>query len=198
VENACQYKVGQAISGQFEIGRNAPRLDALNKVTGQEKYAADYYPDNFAWIGVKRSEHAHAYIKHIDTAAAGKVPGVVAVLTHKDIKGSNRLGIFEKDQPILANDKVRHLGDAVALVIAETQAALVQGLAAVVVAYEPITAVFAVNAALKPDAPLLHEGRSDGNNSGSQCLGVTQSAYCRFHTESWQYGSASKRNCNRG
>ncbi|MBP2636068.1 MAG: xanthine dehydrogenase, molybdenum binding subunit apoprotein [Firmicutes bacterium] len=158
-----QYKLEQAVGGQFEIGRNAPRVDAVGKVTGQEKYAADYYPENFVWAGVKRSEHAHAYIKHIDIAAAEQVPGIVAVLTSKDIKGSNRLGIFEKDQPILADDKVRHLGDAVALVIAETQTALSQGLAAVVVEYEPIPTVFAAKDALKQDAPLLHEGRPDGN-----------------------------------
>jgi len=162
-KNAYHDKSVQAISGQFEIGRNAPRLDAINKVTGQEKYAADYYPENFVWAGVKRSEYAHAYIKHINIAAAELVPGVVAVLTHKDIKGSNRLGIFEKDQPILADDKVRHLGDAVALVIAENQTALAQGLDAVAVEYEPIPAVFAAKDALKPDAPLLHNGRPDGN-----------------------------------
>lgn len=153
----------QTIDGQFEIGRNAPRVDAVGKVAGQEKYAADYYPDNFVWIGIKRSEHAHACIKHIDIDAATQIPGVVAVLTHKDIKGSNRLGIFEKDQPILADNKVRHYGDAVALVIAETQAALAQGVEAVVVEYEPIPAVFSVQDALKQDAPLLHEGRADGN-----------------------------------
>lgn len=162
-KNAYRDKPGQAISGPFEIGCSAPRLDAINKVTGQEKYAADYYPEDLVWAGAKRSEYAHAYIKHIDTATAEQVPGVVAVLTHKDIKGTNRLGIFEKDQPILADDKVRHLGDAVALVIAETQVALAQGLAAVVVAYEPIPAVFAAKDALKPDAPLLHNGRPDGN-----------------------------------
>ena len=104
-----------------EIGCNAPKIDAFSKVTGEEVFAADLYPSNFLWVGVKRSEFAHARILEIHTSAAAKLSGVVAVLTHRDIKGSNRLGIFEKDQPVLADRLVRHLGEAVALVLAETQ-----------------------------------------------------------------------------
>ena len=147
----------------YEIGRSAPRYDGYDKVTGTERYAADYYPENFLWAGVKRSEYAHARIHAIHTEAAGLVTGVAAVLTHKDITGTNRLGIFEKDQPILADNKVRHYGDAVALVVAESQAALAAGLAAVNVDYEQLPAVFEPEAALKTGAPLLHPDREGGN-----------------------------------
>ena len=147
----------------YEIGRTAPRFDGMGKVTGGEKYAADYYPDQFLWVGVKRSQYAHARIVAIQTEAARRVPGVVAVLTHADIRGSNRLGIFEKDQPILADDRVRHYGDAVALVVAETQTALASGLAAMAVEYEPFPAVFDPWTAMRNDAPLLHPSRPDGN-----------------------------------
>ena len=147
----------------YEIGRNAPRFDGTGKVTGGEKYAADYYPNQFLWAGVKRSQYAHTRIVSIQTEAAKRVPGVVVVLTHSDIKGSNRLGIFEKDQPILADDRVRHYGDAVALVVAETQAALSAGLSALAVEYETFPAVFDPWRAMENDAPLLHPGRSDGN-----------------------------------
>ena len=117
--------------GVQEIGRVAPRVDAAAKVTGAERYAADYYPENHLWGGVKRAGVPHARILSIDTAAARALPGVVAVLTHKDVGGKNRLGIFEKDQPILADTVVRHCGDAVALAVAETKEALAAALTAI-------------------------------------------------------------------
>jgi CO/xanthine dehydrogenase Mo-binding subunit len=83
--------------GLQEIGRAAPRADAVAKVTGAEKYAADHYPENCLWVGVKRAAYPHARIGGIDVDAARALPGVVAVLTHRDIRGKNRLGIFEKD-----------------------------------------------------------------------------------------------------
>ena len=169
-----------------EIGRNAPKIDAFSKVTGEEVFAADLYPPEFLWVGVKRSEFTHARILAIHTAAAAKLPGVVAVLTHRDIKGSNRLGIFEKDQPILADELVRHLGDAVALLLAETKEALQAGLAAVAVEYDPLAAVFSAEAALLPEAPILHPNRSAGNVllQSEICRGNVQAALaeCAFRT----------------
>ena len=150
-------------AGVQEIGRVAPRLDAYAKVTGTEKFAADVYPEGLLWAGVKRSEHAHALILDIDVQVAAAIPGVVSVLTHKDIQGKNRLGIFEKDQPILADERVRHYGDAVALIVAETKTALAEGLAAVRVKYEALPAVFDPESALLPEAPILHPGRPEGN-----------------------------------
>ncbi len=150
-------------SGVQEIGRVAPRLDAYAKVTGAEKFAADYYPSEYVWAGVKRSEYAHARILEINTAKAAAITGVIAVLTHHDISGKNRLGIFEKDQPILTDERVRHYGDAVALVVAETKEALAAGIAAVGVEYEPLSAVFDPESALLPEAPVLHPERPEGN-----------------------------------
>jgi len=146
-----------------EIGVIAPRIDALTKVTGAENFAADLYPEGFLWVGVKRSDFPHANILAIDGLAASKLTGVTAVLTHRDIKGSNRLGIFEKDQPILADKTVRHYGDAVALVVAESKAALTEALAAIRVEYEPLPPVFDPEAALETGAPILHPTRPAGN-----------------------------------
>ena len=150
-------------AGVQEIGRIAPRFDAYAKVTGAEKFAADLYPTGFVWAGVKRSEYAHARILNIDTSRASAIPGILAVLTHRDISGKNRLGIFEKDQPILADDRVRHYGDAVALVVAENKEALARALAAVAVQYEPLSAVFDPATALAASAPILHPERPAGN-----------------------------------
>jgi CO/xanthine dehydrogenase Mo-binding subunit len=149
--------------GLQEIGRAAPRADAVAKVTGAEKYAADHYPENCLWVGVKRAAYPHARIGGIDVDAARALPRVVAVLTHRDIRGKNRLGIFEKDQPILADTVVRHYGDAVALAVAETKEALTAALAAVRVDCESLPAVFTPQAALADGAPVLHEGRPGGN-----------------------------------
>lgn len=147
----------------WEIGCNAPRIDAFTKVTGAEIFAADLYPEGFLWLGVKRSEFPHAHVLAIDGSAAGNIAGVVTILTYKDIKGSNRLGIFEKDQPILADKTVRHYGDAVALVVAESKDSLMAALAAIRVEYEPLPPVFDPEAALEAGAPILHPTRQDGN-----------------------------------
>jgi len=93
---------GRSRGGLQEIGRSAPRADAFAKVTGAERFAADYYPANCLWIGVKRSAYPHARIIAIDASQAKCLPGVFDVLTCQDIKGRNRLGLFEKDQPVLA------------------------------------------------------------------------------------------------
>ena len=103
------------------IGCSVSRADAKTKVTGQETYAADHYPNGCLWAGVKRSSQAHARIVSVDVEAALQLHGVVAVLTSRDIEGSNRLGIFEKDQPILAEEVVRYYGEAIVLVVAETK-----------------------------------------------------------------------------
>ena len=141
----------------------APRVDALDKACGREIYAADETPPGCLWAGVKRAGIPHGRIIRLDTAAARAVPGVVAVLTRVDVPGTNRQGIVHKDQPVLCGQHVRHRGDPVALVVAENQAALAAGLAAVEVAFEALPAVFDPEKALSPDAPLVHPGREGGN-----------------------------------
>lgn len=168
------------------VGRATPRADAAAKVTGKELYAADYYPANLLWCGVKRPSHAHALIKRIDISRAKEMAGVTAVLTHKDITGSNRLGILEKDQPVLAGDVVRHYGDSLALVLAESKEILQQALESISVEYEPLPAVFDPAAAMREDAPVIHSGRKDGNillrDRLVQGRGAVALAECAFKT----------------
>ncbi|MDK9706269.1 MAG: xanthine dehydrogenase family protein molybdopterin-binding subunit [Desulforhopalus sp.] len=147
----------------FQIGEAMIRPDALTKVTGAEKFAVDDYEPDFLWAGAKRAGVPHARIVDIATEAALQVPGVVAVLTAKDVGGSNRQGVIRRDQPVLADDKVRHCGDAVALVIAENMTALQAGLARIVLDLEPLAAVFDPEEALKEGAPLLHADHPGGN-----------------------------------
>ncbi len=146
-----------------EVGTGFLRADAWSKVTGLEKYAADYYGPDLVWAGAKRAGVPHARVRGIRAEMARKMPGVLAVLTCRDVNGTNRQGVVRKDQPVLADDKVRHCGDAVALVLAEDRETLKRALEQVVPDLEPLPAVLDPEEALKPDAPIVHEDHAAGN-----------------------------------
>ncbi|MEW6348054.1 MAG: xanthine dehydrogenase family protein molybdopterin-binding subunit [Thermodesulfobacteriota bacterium] len=147
----------------LQIGTPVPRADAQDKVTGREKYAADFYGEGCLWAGVKRAGVPHAVLGEIRTEPAASVPGVVAVLTYSDVRGTNRQGVVQKDQPVLVDTKVRHCGDAVALVVAENRDALGKALDLLSVALDPLPGVFDAEKALEGEAPLVHDDRSEGN-----------------------------------
>lgn len=146
-----------------EIGHSIPRPDAWTKVTGAERFATDHYGDDLLWAGVRRAGIPHGRLRGVDADAARRLPGVVAVLTGADVPGTNRQGIVHKDQPVLCTDKVRHCGDAVALVIAESREALAEALALIRPDIEPLPGVFTLDEALAPHAPPIHEGHPGGN-----------------------------------
>jgi CO/xanthine dehydrogenase Mo-binding subunit len=145
------------------VGAAVPRADAYTKVTGEEKFAADYYGPDMIWCGVKRAGVPHALIKGIFTEQACKLPGVIAVLTHRDVGGSNRQGVIRRDQPVLADKKVRHCGDALALVLAEDRETLLPALDRIKVDLDVLPGVFDMEDALKEGAPLVHEDNPSGN-----------------------------------
>lgn len=149
----------------YQIGENMPRPDGRSKVTGRERFAADCYGDgeDLFWAGAKRAGVAHAKILGIYTEAARSLPGVVAVLTARDVAGSNRQGVIKKDQPVLADDKVRHCGDAVALVVAEDKAVLAAALELIDLELAELPAVFDAEEALRADAPRVHDDHPAGN-----------------------------------
>jgi CO/xanthine dehydrogenase Mo-binding subunit len=139
------------------VGKPVPRKDGAGKVTGQTKFFSDMTLPNILYAKAARSKYPHALIKSIDTSKAQAVPGVVTVLTHKDVPGLNGFGILIPDQPVLCFDKVRHLGDAVAVVAAETLEAAERAAALVEVEYSPLPVVSDPLEAMKPDAPKVHE-----------------------------------------
>jgi len=145
------------------IGTDIPRFDARTKVTGEEKFAIDCYMEHMLWAGVKRSGIPHGKIKHIDVSCAEKIPGVVKILTGKDVAGTNRQGIIHKDMPVIADSKVRYSGDPVALVLAENKDILKEALEVIKINIEPLEAVFDTEQAMKPDAPCVHEENKNGN-----------------------------------
>jgi len=132
------------------------RVDAFGKVTGRAKFAADYNAGHQLYGKVLRSKYPHARIRRIDTSKARQLDGVEAVLTARDIPGEKVFGVVVKNQAILAVDKVRYLGDGVALVAARTKEIAEEALTRIVVDYDPLPVVSDPEAALQPDAPKIH------------------------------------------
>jgi CO/xanthine dehydrogenase Mo-binding subunit len=145
---------------RITVGRPEIRKDAWAKVTGAAEYVDDMVFPDLRYGMLVRSSHHHARILCIDTESARAIPGVLAVLTARDVPGSKTFGALVQDQPVLAVDVVRHAGEPVALVIAEGKAAARRAREAVTVEYEPLPAVFDPVAALEPAAPRVHP---DGN-----------------------------------
>jgi len=138
------------------VGTAQPRVDAWGKVTGRAKFAEDYGVAHQLVGKVLRARHPHARILRVDTSKAAALPGVAAVLTAKDIPGSRVFGIVTANQRILADDKVRYLGDGVALVAAASREAAERALELIEVEYEPLPVVSDPEQALQPDAPKVH------------------------------------------
>ena len=103
------------------VGKRVERRGAKEAVAGKTLYSDDITMDNIVHLKVVRSTHPHALIKNIDTSKAKKINGVIRIFTSKDIEGTNRYGIINKDQEILVERKARYVGDPVALVAAESE-----------------------------------------------------------------------------
>jgi CO/xanthine dehydrogenase Mo-binding subunit len=101
------------------VGESVRRVDAIPKVTGEFAYASDLFAAGMLFGLTIRSPHAAARLKRIDTSEARGMPGVHAVLTHKDVPGEKRYGLEFADQPVLALEDVRYFGEPVAVVAAE-------------------------------------------------------------------------------
>jgi CO/xanthine dehydrogenase Mo-binding subunit/aerobic-type carbon monoxide dehydrogenase small subunit (CoxS/CutS family) len=139
------------------IGKNVSRIDAPSKVSGALRYAGDMTMPGMLHVHVLRSPHAHARILSIDTSAAEAMEGVEGVITCADVPGEDGFGVFVHDQPVMARDKVRYVGEAVAAVAAEDPLVARQAAAAIKVVYEPLPAVFDAFEAMKPGAPVIHD-----------------------------------------
>ena len=133
------------------------RADAQGKVLGTALYAADLTMPGMLHGAVLRSPHPHADILDIDDTAARALPGVVTVVTAKDVPGLNRFGRITKDQRVLADDRVRQIGDAVAAVAATSAQTAAEALALIRVSYQPLPVVVDPAEALKEGAPLVHQ-----------------------------------------
>ncbi|WP_069807284.1 xanthine dehydrogenase family protein molybdopterin-binding subunit [Vulcanisaeta thermophila] len=138
------------------IGKSIYRVDGVEKVTGTALYVYDMELPGMLYAKLVRSTEQHARIIRIDVSKALSIPGVVAVVTGKDLAGY-RVGIYVSDRPLLAEDKVRFYGEPVAAVIAENEEAAERAAELVEVEYDPLPAIFDVEEAIKPTAPLIHD-----------------------------------------
>ena len=146
------------------------RREDFRLVSGQGKYTADWNLEGQAHGWFLRSDHAHAEIVSIDTSAALAVPGVLAVLTGADVvkaafktppaimfmKGKGGSSFKLPHRHALAHERVRFVGEPVALVVAENEVAAQDGAERIVVDYRDLPAVVDAQAALAPGAPVLH------------------------------------------
>ena len=139
-----------------DVGNSLVRLDGNAKVAGETRYTADLSLPGMIWGKVLRSPFPHARIVKIDTSRAESHPGVLAILTAKNIPDV-LVGRSLHDTPILARDRVRFIGEKVAAVAAEDFLVAEEVAALIDVEYEELPAVFDPLAAMKDDAPILHE-----------------------------------------
>ena len=140
-----------------QVGIEIPKVDVLEKVLGEAKYGADLPSREPLYLKVVRSPKPHAKILRIEIDKAIRVPGVERVFTAKDIPGKNLVGTINKDQPILALDRVRYVGDPIALIAAKTEEAAEEASKKLAVVYEDLPSVTLPEEALQPNAPLIHE-----------------------------------------
>ena len=136
------------------VGKSVVRTDAVAKVRGGAMYGVDVRFGSMLVGKTLRAGIPHARIANLDTSAAARVPGVRAIVTGKDC--SRRHGLFQKDQPALAVDRVRYAGEVVAAVAAEDEDAAQEAIERIAVDYEELPGVFDMMAAVAPGAPLIH------------------------------------------
>ena len=164
---------------KFAIGQSMPRVEDADLLRGRGRYSDDVAIDDCAHAFVLRSPHAHARIRSISSDAARAMPGVLAVLSGADVladglgpipcliplKSSDGSDRSDTPRPILAIDKVRHVGDPVALIVARTLAQAKDAAEAVECDYEALPATVDAFAAAQPDAPQVWD-----HAQGNQCF----------------------------
>jgi CO/xanthine dehydrogenase Mo-binding subunit len=143
------------------VGTSVPRLDGRAKVTARARYVEDYVNPGTLHAAVLHSVHPHARLLAVNVDAARKHPGVVTALSGVDLARTLgeriRSGPAFSDQPILAVDRVRYVGEPIAVVVATTRATALQAIGLIEADYEELPAVHDARAALEPDSPLVHD-----------------------------------------
>lgn len=145
------------------VGHARPNPNARDKITGSARFTDDYHFPGMLYARTKRAGVPHARIRSIDASAARALDGVHAVLTHEDVPGRNAHGVVSLDWPVLCGRKVRYVGDAVAIVAAETRDIAAEALDLIDVDYEELPAITDPILAIAADATLVHDERPDGN-----------------------------------
>ncbi|OGO49609.1 MAG: aldehyde oxidoreductase [Chloroflexi bacterium RBG_16_64_43] len=164
---AASMRTGEALQGPSPehasathvVGRTMPRPDAAAKATGRARFADDYTFPGMLHGRTLRAGVPHAILKKLDVSRARSLPGVAAVLTAEDVPGERNHGLVVRDWPVLVGvgEKVRTVGDAVALVAATSRAIASQALSIIEAEFEPLPIVSDPVAARRSDSPRVHE-----------------------------------------
>jgi CO/xanthine dehydrogenase Mo-binding subunit len=160
------------------VGQSVARADGIGHVTGRTQYTSDRTFPGMLHLKMVRSPLHHARIKGIDLSEAAKVPGFVRALTYKDVPHNvytilGLIGVEPEEEFVLAEDRVRWKGEAIVAIVAETEAAAVEAVSKVRLDLEELPAVFDVEEALKPDAPIVtHWGNNTFMYEGHPCRRV--------------------------
>jgi CO/xanthine dehydrogenase Mo-binding subunit len=175
------------------IGISVPRVDGVEKVTGAAKFTGDLAIAGMLEAKVLRSSLPHAVIESIDITKAQMVPGVVAILTRDDLTDIDPYyGNCLRDRAVVAIDKVRFVGEPIAVVAAESGLEAEQALSLIDVRYRELPCVPDIDAALAEGAPLLHEQQS-GAGEFHEVAGVGESFGANIcHRERFVKGDPDK------
>lgn len=144
------------------VGKNCPKIDSAKMVQAKPCYVEDRIPANACVIKMLRSPHPHAWIKHLDVSKAEALPGVVSVITHKncpDVPYTPGGQSAPEPSPLdrrMFGQKLRHVGDRVAAVVAESPEIAEQALKLIDVEYDVLKPVMTIDEAMAEDAPIIH------------------------------------------
>jgi CO/xanthine dehydrogenase Mo-binding subunit len=171
------------------VGRSVPRSDGIGHVTGRTQFATDHSFPGMLHLKIVRSPVHHARIRRIDLSEAERVPGFVCALTHADVPHNvytilGLIGVEPEEEFVLAEDRARYKGEPIAAIIAESEEAALDAVARVKLDLEELPAVFDVEEALKPGAPIVtHWGNNTFMYEGHPCrrvrFGDVEEAFAR-------------------
>lgn len=144
------------------VGTSLPRYAAGDAVLGQRRYVDDIKIDGMRYGALRLSDHPRARVTRIDTARASALPGVIAIVTAKEVPGQRWVGLIRRDWPVFVavGEVTRYVGDVLAAVVAIDEATARQAAAMVDIDYEVLSPITDPHRALEPDAPAIHP---DGN-----------------------------------
>jgi aldehyde oxidoreductase len=161
--------------------------DAVGLVKGTTRFGDDITMPGMLHGKILWAAHPHAEILSIDTSEAQAMEGVALVITAQDIPGKNQAGLIIRDQPAIASDRVRYIGDSVASVFAESQEIAQAAVDKIRVEYRPLPGIFSPEESARPDAPKLHEKgnllhhakieRGDVSAAFAECAVVVEETY---------------------
>jgi len=141
------------------VGQNIYKVDARDKVTGKAQYSDDIYFDDMLYLKIKRAVHPHAYLRKLDIEKAKKLLGVVKIITAADVPHVKNYGLIIKDQPVLIGigEKMRYMGDALAIVIAKSKEVASMAEKLIEAEVEELEIISNPLRAMEDDAPLIHK-----------------------------------------